>query len=76
MYIITTFLIMYCFVFCFCCDWWPGNAINNVSVQYNGGSLPDIITVDPRLLPLGNPLKCHDEEVVFLAYEKQFFTHA
>ena len=31
-------LIMYCIVFC--CVWWPGMAIN-VSVQYNGGSLPD-----------------------------------
>ena len=39
-YIITTFLIMYYFVFC--CVWWPGIAIN-VSVQYDGGSPPDII---------------------------------
>ena len=32
-------------------------AINNVSVQYNGGFLPDIIyTVDPMLLPSRNPL--------------------
>ena len=34
----------------------------NVSVHYNGGLLLDIIyTVDPRLLPLGNPFKCHGE---------------
>ena len=31
----------------------------DISVQYNGGFLPDIITVDPRLLPLGNPVKYH-----------------
>ena len=33
----------------------------NISVQYNGGFLPDIIhyTVYPRLLPLGNPVKYH-----------------
>ena len=40
----------------------------NVSVQYNGGLLSDIIlfTVDPMLLPWGNPFKCHDEEVLYL----------
>ena len=33
----------------------------NISVQYNGGLLPDIKldTVDPRLLLLGNPVKYH-----------------
>ena len=35
-------------------DWWLCMVIN-ISVQYNGGILPDI-TVDPRLLPLGNPV--------------------
>ena len=54
-------------------------AINNVSVQHNGGLLPDIIlltqcyyhrgghyTVDPMLLPSGkNPFKGH-EEVLYL----------
>ena len=35
-------LIMYCIVFCFCWVSWPGMSIN-VSVQYNGGSLLDII---------------------------------
>ena len=30
----------------------------NVSVQYNGGFLPDIYTVDPMLLPSGNQIKC------------------
>ena len=35
----------------------------NVSVQCNGGFLPDIrvYTVDPILLPSGNPIKCHEE---------------
>ena len=38
----------------------------NVSVHYNGGSLPDtILSVDPRLLPLGNPFKCHEEVLYF-----------
>ena len=32
----------------------------NVSVQYNGGFLPDII-LDPMLLRSGNPFKCHEE---------------
>ena len=41
-------------------------AINNVSVQYNGGLLPDIhYTVDPKLTPSGNPFKCR-EEVLYL----------
>ena len=37
----------------------------NVSVKHNGGFLPDITTVDPMLLPSGNPFKCH-EEVLYL----------
>ena len=36
----------------------------NVSVQYNGGLLPDIYTVDPKLLPSGNPFKCHEEVLI------------
>ena len=43
-------------------------AINVVSVQHkNGGFLPDILLLTQlaMLLPLGNPLKCH-EEVSFL----------
>ena len=46
--------------------WCPCMAIN-VSVQYNGGLLPDIIllSVDPMLFPSGNPFKCH-EEVLYL----------
>ena len=45
--------------------WCPCMAIN-VSVQNNGGLLPDIhYTVDPMLLPSGNPFKCH-EEVLYL----------
>ena len=31
----------------------------NISVQYSGGLLPDIILVDPRLLPVGNSFKYH-----------------
>ena len=32
----------------------------NISVQYNGGLLsPRQYTVDPRLLPVGNPVKYH-----------------
>ena len=32
--------VLHCLLFCFV--WWPGMAIN-VSVQHNGGFLPDII---------------------------------
>ena len=35
----------------------------NVSVQYDGGFLPDIIL--PMLLPSGNPFKCHEEVLYF-----------
>ena len=31
----------------------------NISVQYSDGLLPDIYTVDPRLLSVGNPFKYH-----------------
>ena len=27
-YIITTFLVVYCIVFCFCCVWWSGMTAN------------------------------------------------
>ena len=38
----------------------------NISVQYNGGLLSDIILfVDPMLLLSWNPFKCH-EEVLYL----------
>ena len=33
----------------------------NISVQYNGGFLPDIILLTPKLLPSGNPFKYHVE---------------
>ena len=33
--------------------------INIISVQYNGGFLPDIMLLTPRLLSLENPVKCH-----------------
>ena len=39
----------------------------NVSVQYNGGLLPDmILLVDSRLLPSENPFGCHEEVRSFL----------
>ena len=45
--------------------WCPWMAID-VSIQYDGGLLPDIIyTVDPMVSPSGNPFKCH-EEVLYL----------
>ena len=38
-------------------DWWLCMVIN-ISVQYSGGILPDIILLtDPGLLPVGNPFK-------------------
>ena len=38
----------------------------NVSVQYSGGFLPDMIQLDdPMLFQSGNPFKCH-EEVLYL----------
>ena len=38
----------------------------NVSVQYNGGLLPDILLLTQSMLfPSGNPFICH-EEVLYL----------
>ena len=42
-YIITTLLIMYYIVFCFVLFGVPACMAINVSVQYSGGLLPDII---------------------------------
>ena len=57
---------MYSKCFCFVFVWCPCMAINNVSVQHNGGFLPGIILfVGPMLLPWGNPFKCH-EEILYL----------
>ena len=54
------------FVFVFV--WCPCMAID-VSVQHDGGFLSGIIlSVDPMLIPSGNPFKRH-EEVVFAAYD-------
>ena len=44
--------------------WCPCLAIN-VSAQYNGGLLPDIILLPQWLYHGGNPFKCH-EEVLYL----------
>ena len=43
--IISTILLTmyYTTVFMFCYDWWLCMVINIISVQYNGGFLPDII---------------------------------
>ena len=51
--------VLFCLPFCWC----PCMAIN-VSVQYDGGFLPDN-TIDPMLLPSGNPFKCHKEVLYF-----------
>ena len=47
------------FLFCFC--------LVSLSVQHNGGFLPDIILLTQcyMLLPLGNPFKCY-EKVLYL----------
>ena len=48
------YVLQQCFMFCYV--WWLCMVIN-MSVQYNGGFLPDITyTVDPRLLPSRNPV--------------------
>ena len=53
--------VLVCLPFCWC----PCMAIN-VSVQYDGGFLPDIILLtQSMLLPSGNPFKCHDEVLYF-----------
>ena len=41
---------------CYVFFWWLCMAIN-ISVQYNGGLLPDIILLTQWLLPSGNPFK-------------------
>ena len=44
--------------------WRPCMAVN-VSVQYNGGLLPNIILLTQLLFPTWNPFKCH-EEILYL----------
>ena len=51
------FDVLVCLPFCWC----PCMAIN-VSVQYDGGFLPDIILL---ILPSGNLFKCHEEVLYF-----------
>ena len=54
--------VLFCLPFCWC----PCMAINVVSVQYDGGFLPDIILLtQSMLLPSGNPFKCHEEVLYF-----------
>ena len=45
-------------------DWWLCMVINIGVVQYNRLASPRHYTVDPRLLPLGNPFKYHVVVVV------------
>ena len=52
---------MYYTLFLFCFVWCLSKASNNVSVQYNGRLLPDIMLFYPMLLPLGNPFKYHEK---------------
>ena len=41
----------------------------NVSVQYNGGLLPDIILLTQCYYTIGEPFKCHKDVFVFAAYD-------
>ena len=42
-------------------------AINVISVQYNGGLLPDIILLTQGYYQsVGNPFKCDEEDVLYL----------
>ena len=53
--------VLVCLPFCWC----PCMAIN-VSVQYDGGFLPDIILLtQSMLLSSGNPFKGHEEVLYF-----------
>ena len=62
----TSFLFVKCF-FGACM------AINVVSVQYNyGQASPRHYTVDPMLLPLGNPLKCQEDYCSMIPPTKRF----
>ena len=54
--------VLSCIVFCV---WWPGMAIN-VSVQYNGGSLPDIILLTQGYYHWGTYL--NDMLLLFLTF--------
>ena len=40
----------------------------NISVQYSGGLLPDIILLTQRLLPVGNPVKIPCNGFVFTTF--------
>ena len=63
-YIITTMFddVLYCFCFVLAFVWCPCMAINVVSVQYDGGLLPDIILLT----------QCYyHEEVLYLQPDKR-----
>ena len=49
----------------FLLSFWCSCMAINVSIQYIGGLLLDIVSVDPILSPSGNPFKGH-EEVMYL----------
>ena len=62
-----TYFIMYSKCVCFVSCLVPLHGYQcRLSVQHNGGVFPGIIyTVDPMLLPSGNPFECH-EEILYL----------
>ena len=65
LYIIINLLNYVLHCFCFVFVWCPYMTIN-VSVQHNGGFLPDIILLTQSYYLLSeNPFKC-DEEVLYL----------
>ena len=72
-YIIATLfddiLHCFCFVFAFCLVWCPCMAID-VSVQYNGGLLPDIIPLTQFYYgTIGEPVSMPWRGFVFAAYD-------
>ena len=51
-------------------------AINNVSVQYNGGFLPDILLLTQDYYLRETHFKCYKRGFVFVAYEtKKIYTY-
>ena len=55
--------LLHCFVLFLLSFWCPCMAINNVSIQYNGGLLPDILLLTQCYLHRETRLK---EEVLYL----------
>ena len=58
-----------------CIVWWPGMATNIVSVQYNGGFLPDIILLTQGdYLLRGTHLNVMEEVLFLQPMKQQFYT--